>query len=95
MTNKDKFLALVKGTEVDTMAEVQYRIANRSWLQVATVIACKVLNRLDELQWSQKDLAEKMNFSTQQINKIVRGQENLTLATIVKLEKILGIVLLN
>lgn len=93
-TNKDKFLALVSEIETETIEEVKLRIENKSWLKVSKEIAIKVLLRLDELGWSQKMLAEKMNVSPQQINKIVRGQENLTLATILRLEENLEIQIL-
>jgi plasmid maintenance system antidote protein VapI len=53
-----------------------------------------VLDKLDELGWSQKELAIQMSVSPQQISKIVRGSENLTLESLVKIEKVLGIQLL-
>lgn len=95
MTNKEKFLALVSGSEPETMAEVKERNRNRAMLEESQDIALKVLMRLDELGWSQKDLAAKLEVSPQQVNKIVKGQENLTLATIVKLQDILNIGILS
>lgn len=50
-----------------------------------------VLEALKAQMLTQRDLAEKMNVSPQQINKIVKGQENLTLETITNLELALGI----
>jgi transcriptional regulator with XRE-family HTH domain len=50
---------------------------------------------LKQKGWSQKQLAENMKVSAQQINKIVKGKENLTLETISKLENALGIVLIE
>jgi ribosome-binding protein aMBF1 (putative translation factor) len=44
---------------------------------------------------SQKNLAERVNVSPQQINKIVKGKENLTLETISKLELALGIRIID
>lgn len=57
-------------------------------------IAVKVLMRLDELKWSQKYLAEIMGVSPQQISKIVRGTENMTIETQLKLQTILKIPVL-
>ena len=57
-------------------------------------IAIKVLMKLNELGWSQKDLAAKMEVSPQQVNKIVSGKENLTLETQEKLQCILDIPVL-
>lgn len=94
MTNKEKFLALVSGSEPETMTEVKERNRNRAMIEESQIIALKVLTRLDELQWSQKLLAEKMDVSPQQVNKLVKGQENLTLTTLVKLQEVLSIPLL-
>lgn len=57
-------------------------------------IALKVLMKLEDLGWSQKDLAEKMEVSPQQISKIVSGKENLTIETQIKLQKILDVPIL-
>ena len=94
MTNKEKFLALVSENDTQTISEIKERIKNRAMLKESGRIATKVLYRLDTLGWSQKDLAAKMNVSPQQVNKIVRGKENLTLETMVKLQDILEIPIL-
>ena len=57
-------------------------------------IAMKVLDKLDEIGWSQRKLAIEMGVSPQQITKIVKGQENLTLETQIKLQNILNIPIL-
>ena len=44
---------------------------------------------------TQKKLAEIVGVSPQYINKVVKGRENLTLETIVKMEKALGIALIE
>jgi len=44
---------------------------------------------------TQKKLAELMNVSPQQISKILKGQENLTLETISKLSETLGVDLIS
>ena len=94
MTNKEKFQKLVYTENTGIVEENKARIKNRSRLRASQDIALKVLNKLDELGWKQKDLASKMDVSAQQITKIVSGKENLTLETIVKLEKVLGISIL-
>ena len=94
MTNKEKFLQLVSVEDTKTLAEIKKRIKNRAMLRESQKIALKVLLKLDELNWSQKDLAKEMNVSPQQINKIVSGKENLTLETLSKLQNILDIPVL-
>lgn len=94
MTNKEKFLALVSEKDTSFLQELNKRKENREMLRESQTIAFKVLYRLDELGWSQKKLAEKMNVSPQQISKIVKGQENLTLETMRKLQDILDVAIL-
>jgi len=94
MTNKEKFLALVSNEKSDTLERIRERIKNRAMLRESQQIAIKVLMKLDELGWSQKDLAQKMGVSPQQITKIVSGKENLTIETQIKLQNILDIPVL-
>lgn len=94
MTNKEKFLQLVSEEDTKTLAEVKKRIKNRAMLRESQQIALKVLLKLDDLGWSQKDLAKAMGVSPQQITKIVSGKENLTIETQIKLQNILDIPVL-
>jgi ribosome-binding protein aMBF1 (putative translation factor) len=75
-------------------AKAKYRRDNREWLKRSAAIAIKVLDALKNQGLTQKDLAERLNVSPQQISKIVRGEENLTLETITNLELALGIQIL-
>lgn len=93
-TNREKFMELVSEIDTKTEEKANWRIANRQWLRVSQDIAFGILERLDELAWTQKDLAEKMGVSPQYVNKLVKGSENLTLETLVKLQDILDIPLL-
>lgn len=53
------------------------------------------MRTIREINLSQKELAEKLGVSPQQVSKILKGQENLTLETIDKLEKVLNISLME
>jgi plasmid maintenance system antidote protein VapI len=94
MTNKEKFLALVSEQDSRTMERNRERIRNRAMLRESQQIALKVLMKLDELGWTQKDLAKAMEVSPQQITKIISGKENLTIETQIKLQNILDIPVL-
>lgn len=94
ITQKEKFKALVSKEKTTTVEENRKRVGNRSRLQESQEIALKVLNKLEELGWSQRKLAKEMDVSPQQITKIVKGSENLTLETQVKLQEILNIPIL-
>lgn len=72
-----------------------WRSENRSWLKQSQAIALRILTRLRELDLTQRDLADKMSVSPQQVNKWVKGKENLTLETISKLEEALDISLIT
>lgn len=94
MTNKEKFLALVSPEDSGSIERNRERIKNREILRESQQIALKVLLKLDDLGWPQKDLAEKMGVSPQQISKIASGRENLTLETQIKLQNMLDIPIL-
>jgi ribosome-binding protein aMBF1 (putative translation factor) len=95
MTNKEKFLQLVSEEDTKTLAEAKKRIQNRAILRESQKIALKVLMKLEDLGWSQKDLAKEMKVTPQEITKIVSGKENLTIETQIKLQDILDIALLD
>ena len=89
--NLENFLKLVSKDKSGLLEEMEWRKANRDWLRKSGRIAIKVLRSLREKNMSQKNLAELMGVSPQHINKICKGQENLSLETISKLENALGI----
>lgn len=93
-SNREKFSELVSKDQSNTLQNLKERKKNRAMLRESKDIAFKVLMRLDELKWKQKDLAEKLGVSKQQVTKIVSGKENLTLETLVKLQEALQIPLL-
>lgn len=94
MSNKEKFIALVSSETTNTVAKNRDRIKNRAMLRESQNIALKVLDKLEEIRWSQRKLAKEMGVTPQQITKIVKGQENLTLETQIKLQTILKIPIL-
>ena len=71
-----------------------WRNENEAWLKKSAEIALKVLREIRAKSITQKDLAERVGVSSQQINKLLKGQENMSLATICKLETALGISLI-
>ncbi|MFN3315317.1 MAG: transcriptional regulator [Raineya sp.] len=81
--------------DTDWIADQKERMQNSDWIKLSQEIALQILSVLSKKGMSQKDLAEKMGVSPQQISKIVKGNENLTLETIVKLEKCLEIRLVE
>jgi transcriptional regulator with XRE-family HTH domain len=94
MTNKEKFLQLVDHHDSTLMEKVKYRVDNNYWIRQSQTIVIKAFVRINELGWSQKQLAQELKVSPQYVSKLLSGQENMTLETIVKLQTLLDIPLL-
>lgn len=94
MGNLENFKKLVSGEDNISIEQIKWRVTNKIWLRESKQIAFKIMDKLDEINWTQKQLAEKLNVSPQQVSKIVKGNENLTLETITKIQDILEIPLL-
>lgn len=62
----------------------------RIFVRQYTDIVLRINQLLQEKGYTQKDLAEKMNKRPSEINKWLRGNHNLTLKTLAKLEAELG-----
>jgi transcriptional regulator with XRE-family HTH domain len=78
------------------LQNAQFRIENRKWLNYSSNIALRIIAALEQQEYmTQKALAEKLEVSPQYINKILKGQENLSLATIAKLSEVLNIELIS
>ena len=74
--------------------EAEWRRDNRSWLRHSQRIAVKVLLQMKQEGLTQKALAERMNCTQQYVSKILKGQENMSLETLTKLEEALSIRLI-
>jgi len=94
MTNKKKFLNLVSAKDNTLLKEIKWRSDNSAMLHESKNIAFKVLLKLKELKWTQRDLAKAMKVTPQHINKIVNGKENLTIQTQLALQEVLNIPIL-
>jgi transcriptional regulator with XRE-family HTH domain len=103
MKNQALIEKLNQISEVDNswQEDVIFYEKNKSWLDFSAEIAIKILRVLRQNReegtypTSQKDLAEKMGISPQQVNKIVRGSENLTFETIFRIQNALNIQLIE
>lgn len=73
----------------------EWRLANKSWLRYSQHIAMMMLDKMEELKMSQKQLSELMGCSQQYVSKVLKGQENLSLETLSKIERCLKIKILS
>lgn len=69
----------------------EWRRKNRAWLRHSQHIAMMMLDKMEELHLSQKQLSELMGCSQQYVSKVLKGQENLSLETISKIESCLNL----
>ena len=74
--------------------KAEKRIANKKWLRYSQYVAMRMLQKMEETGINQRGLAERMGCSQQYISKILKGQENLSIETICKIEESLEIELL-
>lgn len=94
-TNKEKFLELVDAQEQGWTKEISFILANKETYVQNVDVLLDLITHLKENDISQKTFAEMMGSSPQNINKLLRGKGNLQLKTIRKIEKVLGITLLE
>ncbi|MBN8692612.1 MAG: helix-turn-helix domain-containing protein [Bacteroidetes bacterium] len=91
----DKLKQIIAKPKRSWLEEAIAREENDLWIQKSQKIAMKILFELDNQGITQSALATKLFVSASQINRIVKGHENLTLETICKLERALGIELIG
>ena len=96
---KQKMLEFLESHKSETPStwreEAEWRRDNWSWLQYSQKIAVKILLRMKQTGLTQQALAERMNCTQQYVSKILKGNENLSLDALSKLEEVLGMNLLS
>lgn len=94
MSLSDKIKAsAVKDTH--WLKEAKERQKNEHWLDLSFRIAVRILQYLRAQKMTQKELSDKLNCSPQYLSKVLKGNENLTLETITRIQNILGIPLIQ
>jgi transcriptional regulator with XRE-family HTH domain len=91
MENLKRFRDLVSDTDTEIFVEAKFRVENHYWLKESKRISFKILSKLKERGMTQKQLAEMMQVSPQQINKWVKGNEKFSLDTLLKLQEVLDV----
>nr|NQU91573.1 helix-turn-helix transcriptional regulator [Bacteroidota bacterium] len=94
-TVREKLYKITSKEPSKILEYANWYIDNEDWLDKSAMIALKILRTLRANSITQKGFAEKIGVSPQFINRIVKGKENLTLETISKIEKALGISLVE
>lgn len=93
MRTHEEVIAKLKEHQSSTPSKwrenAEWRMKNRAWLRHSQHIAMMMLDKMEEMHMSQKQLSELMGCSQQYISKVLKGQENLSLETISKIESCL------
>ena len=71
--------------------EAEWRRANQAWLRRSQAVAIKILDRMEEMHWTQHQVAAMLGCSQQYVSRIVKGSENLSLEMLSKIEDVLGL----
>ncbi len=92
MTKKGKNLnQIIAKTATHWIARAKQDRANRREISRAQEFALELLDFMELHHITQKELAEKMSVSPQQVNKILRAKANLTFQTLDKIADALGV----
>ncbi|MFS2858479.1 helix-turn-helix domain-containing protein [Bacteroides xylanisolvens] len=67
----------------------------RNWSQCSRAIAAVMSRRMSELGLTQRMLAERMDCTQQYISKVLKGQKNMSLETLCKIENALDIEIIK
>ena len=69
----------------------EWRMQNKSWLRHSQRIAVKMLEKMDELSMTQKQLAAETGIKPSVLSETINGKRSVSLSVAVALEKALGI----
>jgi transcriptional regulator with XRE-family HTH domain len=97
MTLNSHIQNILKNSKKDTewKKEAEERLQARGQSKKSGLIATQLAVYMAENGISQTALGKMTGVSPQQISKVLKGRENLTLATIEKIENALGIQLIH
>lgn len=69
----------------------EWRRENENWLKYSRVITMKTMQAMDKQSVTQSALAKRMGCSQQYVSNLLKGNSNMTLETIARIETALDI----
>jgi ribosome-binding protein aMBF1 (putative translation factor) len=85
-----------RASSIDWDERTRFLVENEKWLDYSARITLRILARIEEKPaLSQGAIARSLNMSKQQVSRILRGDQNLTLKTIAKLSDVVGFELIS
>lgn len=88
-----RFIAIMNPEPSNATEHMRYRRANRDWLFKSAHIAVELLSAMDEKGITRAELGRQMSAADEEVSRWLSGEENFRLDTLVRLEKVLGVVL--
>lgn len=88
--NLEKLSSMAVKSSDEAIARAKERKANRKRLRMSQEIALTIHYYLKQCNITQKELAERIGVSPAYIGKLLKGNENLTLETICRIEDAIG-----
>ena len=73
----------------------KYSIENSKWLNWSAAISLRIQAALDDKETLQTNLASSLKMKPQQISRLLKGHQNLTLKTIAKISDVLEFDLIS
>lgn len=89
--NRQQLEAVAKPRPAENVRRSKDRSENRDWTRMSQDIALGIHRHLRTTNTTQKEFAERMGVSPAYVGKLLKGRENLTLETIWKIQKLLGV----
>jgi len=77
------------------LERLKERQKNQAWRTQAIKLGIRIIDQLKAKGMTQKELAEKLDKKPQWISRIVKGKENMTLATMVAIQEQLDMQLIS
>lgn len=87
----EKFKKMVEPIDSGWMKKAALRKEKEIWQNYSALIALRIMAALEKSGKTQKELASELGKSPQYVSKLLKGEENLTLETICRLEAALAI----
>ena len=75
--------------------KTEWRMKNKLWLCYSQHIAMMMLDQMEKLNINKEQLSKLLDCTQEYVSKILKGQENLTLETMAKIEQCLKIQIFN
>lgn len=93
--SKTKLMAVAQPLSENGKRKMQQRRADRYWKAASSAIAAKIIRQLGVLGLTRVQLAEKLGITPANITRYLSGTTNFELNTLVEIERVLGINIID